>query len=161
MKNIFLLILLFLSLFICGQREILSSKLNTSISIDGKLTESDWKSAQWTSNFTQMKPVPGAQPTKKTEVAILYDQEAIYVAAKCYDHPDSISKVLSLRDDFNPNLDVFAVFIDTYQDRQNGFMFSVTSRGVQLDSKIFNNDFNNLFNLAWKSKVNINFTFPS
>ncbi len=156
MKNIFLLILLFLSLFICGQREILSSKLNTSISIDGKLTESDWKSAQWTSNFTQMKPVPGAQPTKKTEVAILYDQEAIYVAAKCYDHPDSISKVLSLRDDFNPNLDVFAVFIDTYQDRQNGFMFSVTSRGVQLDSKIFNNDFNNLFNLAWKSKVNIN-----
>ena len=64
--------------------------------------------------------------------------------------------VLSIRDDFNPNLDVAGVFIDTYSDKQNGFFFGITSRGVQLDAKVFNQDFNNLFNLVWNSKVSIN-----
>jgi len=148
--------MLFYSCLIYSQKKMNSYKIESSISLDGKLDELPWKSAFWVSNFSQMKPVPGAKPSKKTEVAILYDNEAIYVGTKCYDHPDSVSRVLSIRDDFNPNLDVFAVFFDTYQDKQNGFMFALTSRGVQLDAKIFNNDFNNLFNLAWKSKVNIN-----
>ena len=103
-----------------------------------------------------MRPFPGKKPSQKTQVAILYDKEAVYFGIKCFDHPDSISKVLSIRDDFNPNLDVFAIFIDTYQDQQNGFMFAFTSRGVQLDAKIFNTEFNNLFNLVWRSKIKIN-----
>ena len=56
--------------------------------------------------------------------------------------------------DYNPNLDVFGIFIDTYKDNQNGFFFGITSRGVQLDAKIFNQDFNNLLNLVWRSKTN-------
>ena len=51
---------------------------------------------------------------------------------------------------------VAGVFIDTYSDKQNGFFFGITSRGVQLDAKIFNQDFNDLFNLVWNSKVSIN-----
>lgn len=156
MKALFL----FFSLNIClcsyTQREITANSKSSDIVLDGKLNEPDWNSANWSSDFTQMKPRPGLNPSKKTEVALIYDQEAIYIGAKCYDHPDSISEVLSIRDDFNPNLDVFAVFFDTYQDQQNGFMFAITSKGVQLDSKIFNNEFNNLFNLAWRSKVEIN-----
>ena len=35
-------------------------------------------------------------------------------------------------------------------------MFGITSRGVRIDSKIFNNEFNDLFNLAWRSKIAIN-----
>ena len=61
-----------------------------------------------------MRPFPGKKPSQKTQVAILYDKEAVYFGIKCFDHPDSISKVLSIRDDFNPNLDVFAIFIDIY-----------------------------------------------
>ncbi len=80
----------------------------------------------------------------------------MYFGIKCFDNPDSVSKVLSVRDDFNPNLDLFAIFIDTYNDRQNGFFFGITSRGVQLDAKIFNGDFNDLLNLVWRSKTNIN-----
>jgi hypothetical protein len=103
-----------------------------------------------------MRPFPGKAPSKETQVSMLYDQEAIYFGIKCFDDPDSLSKVLSIRDDFNPNLDVFAIFIDTYQDNQNGFMFALTSRGVQLDAKIFNSEFNDLFNLVWRSKTEIN-----
>ena len=103
-----------------------------------------------------MKPFPGEKASKKTEVAMLFDQEAIYFGVKCYDHPDSVSRVLSLRDDFNPNLDFFGIFLDTYNDKQNGFFFGLSSRGVQVDAKIFSEDFNDLLNLVWRSKTQIN-----
>jgi len=154
-KVIFLLLL---SLFINGysQKEINSSKRIGQISLDGYLEEADWVNANWTSGFTQMKPFPGEKASKKTEVAMLFDQEAIYFGVKCYDHPDSVSRVLSLRDDFNPNLDFFGIFLDTYNDKQNGFFFGLSSRGVQVDAKIFSEDFNDLLNLVWRSKTQIN-----
>ena len=147
-------ILFFLQSF--SQKEIIANKRVTSISLDGKLDEKQWGDAEWHSGFSQMRPFPGKAPSKETQVSMLYDQEAIYFGIKCFDDPDSLSKVLSIRDDFNPNLDVFAIFIDTYQDNQNGFMFALTSRGVQLDAKIFNSEFNDLFNLVWRSKTEIN-----
>lgn len=147
-------ILFFLQSF--SQKEIIANKRVTSISLDGKLDEKQWVEAEWHSGFSQMRPFPGETPSKETQVSMLYDQEAIYFGIKCFDDPDSLSKVLSIRDDFNPNLDVFAIFIDTYQDNQNGFMFALTSRGVQLDAKIFNSEFNDLFNLVWRSKTEIN-----
>ena len=147
-------ILFFLQSF--SQKEIIANKRVTSISLDGKLDEKQWGEAEWHSGFSQMRPFPGETPSKETQVSMLYDQEAIYFGIKCFDDPDSLSKVLSIRDDFNPNLDVFAIFIDTYKDNQNGFMFALTSRGVQLDAKIFNSEFNDLFNLVWRSKTEIN-----
>jgi len=150
--------LLFLLLFFNGysQKEINTSKRTGQISLDGYLEEADWVNANWTSGFTQMKPFPGEKASKKTEVAMLFDQEAIYFGVKCYDHPDSVSRVLSLRDDFNPNLDFFGIFLDTYNDKQNGFFFGLSSRGVQVDAKIFSEDFNDLLNLVWRSKTQIN-----
>ena len=156
MKSILFVFSVLLSLSIVAQREISSIKTTKTIVIDGQLNETDWELCNWSTGFTQLKPVPGKKPSKPTEVAILYDQEAVYFGVKCFDHPDSVSKVLSIRDDFNPNLDVFAIFIDTYQDKQNGFFFGLTSRGVQLDAKVFDTDFNDLFNLVWKSKTQIN-----
>ena len=156
MKSILFVFSVLLNLSLVAQREIRSIKTTKPIVIDGQLDEKDWKRSIWSTGFTQLKPVPGKKPSKPTEVAILYDQEAVYFGVKCFDHPDSVSKVLSIRDDFNPNLDVFAIFIDTYQDKQNGFFFGLTSRGVQLDAKVFDTDFNDLFNLVWKSKTQIN-----
>ena len=153
-----LLLTLFLTLTqLCiGQKAIEAKRINQNIVLDANFEEHSWKNANWTTGFTQLKPVPGNKPSKPTEVAIIYDQEALYVGVKCFDHPDSVSHVLSTRDDFNPNLDLFAIFIDTYNDRQNGFFFGITSRGVQLDAKIFDGDFNDLLNLVWRSKTKIN-----
>ena len=139
-----------------GQREINSNLISSSIELNGSFDEAAWKSANWETGFTQMRPFPGEKASQKTSIAMLHDQEALYIGIKCFDNPDSISRVLSIRDDFNPNLDMVGIFIDTYNDRQNGFFFGITSRGVQLDAKIFNQDFNDLFNLVWNSRVKIN-----
>ena len=156
MKNYFLLFFSFSFIFICAQREINCDYITSPINLDGTFKEEIWKNVDWETGFTQMRPFPGNKASQKTEIGMLHDKEALYIGIKCYDHPDSLSRVLSIRDDFNPNLDMVGVFIDTYNDKQNGFFFGITSRGVQLDAKIFDQDFNDLFNLVWNSKVNIN-----
>lgn len=138
-----------------AQFQIQAEPNTETILLDGKLTEKSWKNAQRVSGFTQVKPTPGRVACKKTTVQIAFDDQAIYFAAVCYDHPDSISKVLSLRDDFSPTLDIFSIFLDTYNDNQNGFYFGVTSRGVQIDAKIAANDFNDQLNLVWNSVIHI------
>ena len=140
---------------IFAQKKLEAKHINEKISIDGELKENAWSNVKYSNSFTQVKPYPGKPATRDTKVALCYDHEAIYFAAICYDQKDSISQVLSLRDDYNANLDAFGIFLDTYNDDQNGFGFGVTSKGVQLDFKIASTEFNDQLNLVWNSVVKI------
>jgi len=155
MKLLIFILLFFSSFSFFAQRVINALPINEKITIDGSLNEEAWKSANFTSDFTQIRPIPGKASPKETRVAMLYSADAIYISAICYDHPDSISQVLSLRDDYNANLDIFGIFLDTYNDNQNGFYFGITSKGVQIDAKIISLDFNDQLNLVWNSAVKI------
>lgn len=149
-------VLFFFSFYLVHAQKVINAlSINEKITIDGELNEAAWKNANFTSDFTQISPVPGKASLKETKVAFLYSADAIYISAICYDHPDSISQVLSLRDDYNANLDIFGIFLDTYNDNQNGFYFGITSKGVQLDAKIISLDFNTQLNLVWNSAVKI------
>ena len=138
-----------------GQKKLEAKYTTEKISIDGKLNETSWSAEAQLNAFIQIKPEPGQVSKSKTSIQLLYDQDAIYFAFFCEDHPDSISKVLSLRDDYNPNCDIIGVFLDTYNDNQNGFYFGLTSRGVQLDAKIVGTDYNDKLNLVWHSAVQV------
>ena len=140
---------------IFAQKKLEAKHIKEKITIDGDLNEPSWSSVTYSNSFTQIKPYPGKPASRDTKVAICYDHEAIYFAAICYDQKDSISQVLSLRDDYNANLDAFGIFLDTYNDDQNGFGFGVTSKGVQLDFKIASTEFNDQLNLVWNSVVKI------
>ena len=143
-----LLLLLLLSFSSFGQKQLEARYTTEKISIDGSLNETAWAAQAEFSPFIQIKPEPGQPSKSSTSVQLLYDQDAIYFSFYCQDHPDSISKVLSLRDDYNPNCDIIGIFLDTYNDNQNGFYFGLTSRGVQLDAKIAANDYNDKLNLV-------------
>ena len=149
------IILLFLSFHYYGQKQLNAVRCTEKITIDGQLQESAWSKNPEFSQFVQIKPEPGKPSKSQTSIQLCYDQDAIYFAFYCQDPPDSISKVLSLRDDYNPNCDIIGIFLDTYNDNQNGFYFGLTSRGVQLDAKIAANDYNDQLNLVWHSAVQI------
>lgn len=155
MKSALVLILFIVCSPIFAQKKLEAKHIDEKISIDGELKENAWSNVKYSNSFTQVKPYPGKPATRDTKVALCYDHEAIYFAAICYDQKDSVSKVLSLRDDYNANLDAFGIFLDTYNDDQNGFGFGVTSKGVQLDFKIASTEFNDQLNLVWNSIVKI------
>ncbi|MBA2250317.1 MAG: carbohydrate binding family 9 domain-containing protein [Chitinophagaceae bacterium] len=130
-------------------------KTTQAIKIDGNLDESAWKDAKPATNFTITYPTFGKPSKRKTEVKILYDNTAVYVGAYMYDDPAEIRKQLTARDVlFLQDADVFTVEMDTYNDKQNGFLFSISAAGVQGDAKISgNNDFT--WDAVWESKVSI------
>ena len=83
--------------------------MKEKITLDGEMKETQWDDANIAADFTQFKPNPGNQSSQKTEVRVLYDDQAIYIGAICFDDPKHVSKVLSQRDDFNANVDNFQV----------------------------------------------------
>ncbi|MDF2436465.1 MAG: hypothetical protein K0Q95_841 [Bacteroidota bacterium] len=120
--------------------------------IDGILDDATWENANVLGNFSQNYPREKAPVSQKTEVKLVYDNTAIYIAAKLFDTaPDSIRRQLGNRDD-NLNADIFRIVFDTYNTQQDAFDFSVTASGVQLDSKFSDGQ----YNAVWESAVKIN-----
>ena len=106
--------------------------------IDGRLDEGVWADATVASGFTQLQPDPGAPASQRTEVRVVHDDEAIYVAARLHDTAaDSIVAQLGRRDS-RVYSDWFYVAIDSYFDRRTAFVFGVNPRGVMVDLLLHN-----------------------
>jgi hypothetical protein len=117
-----------------ARRVATAARRTSPITIDGKLDDAAWSSAIPTSGFTQSYPQPGAQPVDPTEVRVLYDDQALYVAVKMRDSkPDSIAAQLARRDASGIYSDWVHVIIDSYHDRRTAFRFTVNPKGVMKD----------------------------
>lgn len=105
--------------------------------IDGKIGDSVWQQATPLTDFIINSPDFGKPSKLNTKVWVLYDDVALYIAAKLQDDPKLIRKQLTARDgEQRQDVDYFAAYIDTYNDNQNGFQFAVTSRNVQSDGRL-------------------------
>ncbi|MES2306542.1 MAG: DUF5916 domain-containing protein [Gemmatimonadota bacterium] len=101
--------------------------------IDGVLNDAAWAAAPVISDFVQKDPDEGKAPTVVTQVRLLYDNDALYIAARML-RPDAraIRRSISRRDS-DSDAEVFTVSLDPYHDRQTGYSFSINSGGVRGD----------------------------
>ena len=121
-------------------RALTATRLRGVVRIDAVLDDSAWASAEIATNFRQREPNEGAAATLPTEVRVLWDDEALYVAARMRDpSPDSIIALLARRDEMTPS-DEFFVGIDGDRDRRTAYVFSVTPRGTRTDVLIYNDN---------------------
>jgi hypothetical protein len=121
------------------------------IKIDGKLDDSGWLGAKRIDQFVERSPGENLTPDVKTEVAITYDENNLYVGFKCYDKPDAIRATVCQRDQFSSDDDV-AVLLDTYGTATTAYEFYVNPYGVQKDglwSSVAGSD--NGVDFVWKS----------
>jgi hypothetical protein len=126
--------------------------------IDGKLNEAAWQQAPRISNFTQRELTLGAPVSERTEVAILYDDQKLYVAVWCYDREPDKLIARELRRDFDYELDDnFMLILDTYNDQRNGFMFVTNPVGARADLQVFNNggSTNAFWNGVWDVRTTV------
>ena len=124
-------------------------KAKGKITLDGILDEADWQIAEKSSPFWQSSPYDTTFSTSITETRWVFDDDNIYVSAKCYEKKDKYV-VLSLKRDFGPGTtDLFAVIIDPFADGQNAFSFAVSPFGVQREGLISNG---NVFSTDWDNK---------
>src|SRR6267143_6905014 len=98
--------------------------------IDGRLNDPAWLNVQPITGFIQRELHEGAPVTERTEVRILTAGQALYVGAWLYDRdPAGIVAGERVRDGDISKSDYFGILLDTYHDRQNGFVFTTTPAG--------------------------------
>src|ERR1700730_9026867 len=139
-------------------------EVKLSPKLDGNLDDAAWKDAPVATDFITNTPTFGNLSIVKTDVKIVYDNTAIYVGAYLYDQPSLVRKQMTLRDGEQlQDVDYFAVFFDTYHDKQSGFQFLVTERNVQTDARLSPNTPANGFgtygdlswDAVWDSRVSM------
>ena len=105
--------------------------------IDGHLDERVWAEGEALGGFVQREPSEGRPVSQRTEVRVAYDEEALYVAAWLYDDdPSAVVFGQTLRDASLNDADAFVLVLDTYLDRQNGFVFGTTPAGIEFDGQV-------------------------
>lgn len=138
-------------------RQLPAVRTAGKIIVDGDISDSAWKSAPVATEFVEFQPNIGKKESdaNKTEVRILYDNNAIYVSGFCHESSrDSISTELVGRDVIASN-DFIGVLFDTYHDQINGFGYYVTPLGEQYDAKYSSNGEDGSWNSVYYSEAKI------
>ena len=115
--------------------------------IDGRLDDEVWQTAAVIDDFHQSRPLDHGPPSQRSEIYLLYDSDALYIAGRFYEtDPSAISANIlkhgtGLRDD-----DRLAIVIDPFNTRRSGYRFELNPNGVRLDA-LYENAGG--FNLNW------------
>lgn len=132
----FIVLFLLICTFSTAQKKSLQAvSVTENITVDGKLDEAVWKTAPIATDFVMFDPDNGKpiSPDKKSNVQVVYDNTAVYIAATLYDNePNKILKEITQRDVFGTS-EHFGVFINGFNDGQQDFRFFVSAAGVQMD----------------------------
>jgi len=121
--------------------------------------EPDWRTATPITAFVQGEPVEGVPPQERTDVRVLYDAGAPYVAAVMHESdPRRIGRQLVRRDD-RGQYDHFEVSIDPDRDGRTGYRFRVGASGVQRDVYLYDDvREDQAWDAVWESAVSIDST---
>src|SRR6186713_3128362 len=138
-----------------ARRELRAWRLQAPLKLDGRLDEEVYRTSSPAGDFVQQFPREGAPATEPTDVWVFFDDDAIYVSARCTDsEPDRI-KANELRRDnnnvFGTN-DSFTVVFDTFFDHHNGVFFQTNPIGAVRDQAIKDGVQNESWNTVWDVK---------
>jgi hypothetical protein len=107
-------------------------KITSAITIDGKPDEEAWKSAAVFKDFYQTGPGYNTEPSRPTEVYMMYDERNLYVAFKCWDEKDKVRASIAKRDNVYGE-DNVRMWLDTYDDQRRAYVLGFNPLGIQQD----------------------------
>ncbi len=114
-----------------------ATRAASPIRIDGRLTEAAWQEAPLLAGFVQSEPTEGVPVSERTEARILFDQDALYIGVWLFDRtPGAIVVGETRRDAGISDADAVTIILDTFRDRQNGFVFATTPAGIEYDGQV-------------------------
>ena len=108
-------------------------RIDTPPTIDGLLDEEVWEQAELIADFHQIRPGDGDEPSERTEVYLLYDDDALYVGARLGDsEPDRIA-ANTMRHGLGLGRtdDRLVVILDPFNTRRGGYRFETNANGVR------------------------------
>jgi hypothetical protein len=135
-----------------GRATVRAVRLEDTVRLDGQLDEDVYQRIEPIHGFVQADPDEGEPASEPTDVWILFSDDTLYVAARCWTSlPDRLVGNEMRRDSTNiVQNDNFAVVLDTFYDHRNGFLFHTNPVGGMVDGLITDEGvFNNEWNTVW------------
>jgi hypothetical protein len=121
-----------------GRVTLRAVRLPEPLVLDGRLDDPVYGEVPAVSGFIQQEPREGQVATEQTDVWVFFDDDNVYVSARCWDsHPERI--VVSELRRGNVGIsrgDNLTVVLDTFYDRRNGFFFQTNPLGGVYDSLV-------------------------
>jgi len=108
-------------------------RVDTPPVIDGVLDEAVWLQAEAITDFHQVRPGNGTPPSERTEVYLLYDDDALYIGARLGDsEPDQIAaNTMRHGVGLGRTDDRLVVILDPFNTRRGGYRFETNANGVR------------------------------
>ena len=126
-------------------------RTTTPVVIDG-VAEATWDNVMPMDPFMNHWPLDTGRANSPTEVKISYDDQFIYIMAKCFDNGNPIIQSLRRDDNNHWNSDNITVVVDPMNNKQNGFMFGVNAGGAQIEALLNINGARTSYDENWDNK---------
>jgi len=136
-----------------ARAHIQAVRIKEPIVLDGRLDDAAWTRAIPSDQFTQHQPNEGAPPSERTELRVLYDDEAIYIGIDCTQRLSPVTRRLMRRDRELPSDGVW-LDIDSRRDGVSAFHFGINAAGSMIDAIHFNDvDYSSSWDETWEARV--------
>ncbi|MCX8212172.1 MAG: hypothetical protein ACI92C_002634 [Neolewinella sp.] len=132
-------------------------RITNGITLDGNPDEAIWKACKPATGFWETFPSDTSLARDQTEIYFAYDDDNLYVAAKCYVQGKDFV-IPSLRRDYraggNDNL---TLVFNPFKDKTNAIVFGMNPLGVTREALIYNGgesveDFREEWDNKWRGE---------
>jgi len=129
-------------------------RVNTAISIDGRLTEAAWSQVPWSTGFWLSNKKPALVDSA---VKALHDGKGLYLAIACADRNTSAIKATA-KDEMglNPSKDDhIAIFIQPDESQPLYYQLAYNAKGIQFDQRVAGGDRDYDYRPQWSHATQI------
>ena len=139
-----------------GRVTVRAVRVPSPIRVDGRLDDPQYETVDAITDFPQQEPNEGTLATEKTEAWVFFDDDNIYVSARCWETRPDRRVANEMRRDTSQlrQNDSFGVLFDTFHDRRNAYFFYANAIGGLSDSQITDENPPNVdWNTVWDVKT--------
>ena len=118
-----------------GNLDVDLPRVEASIEVDGRLDEPVWGEAAVLTDFSRYAPVDTGASEQPTMILVWYSPTAIHFGVRAAAPPGTVRATLADRDRLDTE-DQIQIFLSTYNDGRQAFMFACNPLGVQADGAL-------------------------
>ena len=130
--------------------EVVATRTELIIKVDGLLDEPVWATIKPITEFVQRLPLDGGEPTEKSEMRVAFNNNFIYFGFTFFDSdPEKVRATILNRGGWIHRDDKLEIALDTYHDRRNAYLFEMNPLGTQDDALITDENHPGVDEWAW------------
>ena len=142
---------------VVAQKQVRAVRVATPPVIDGRLDEAVWQQAEVITDFHQIRPGNQTEPSERTEVYVVYDDDAMYIAARMYDsEPHLIAAPVIRHGQGMGSDDRLVVILDPFNTQRTGYRFETNLNAARHEALYTSvNSFQIEWNTIWDTATSV------